>query len=58
MIWSMQIDQRLRRGSWNYLIKPLVPNETTSKAMKDARAGKVKKVADLEALFADLTADT
>gem|GEM_PF-1223992 len=54
----MQIDQRLRRGSWNYLIKPLVPNETTSKAMKDARAGKVKKVADLEALFADLTADT
>ena len=38
--------------------EPLIPNETTIQAMKDARAGKVTKVANLEALFNDLNADT
>ena len=36
---------------------PLVPNETTIQAMKDARAGRVTKVESLEALFRDLNAD-
>jgi len=38
--------------------EPLIPNETTIQAMKDARAGKVTKAANLEALFNDLNADT
>ncbi len=38
--------------------EPLIPNATTIQAMKDARAGKVTKVDNLEALFADLNADT
>jgi DNA-damage-inducible protein J len=37
--------------------EPLVPNETTIQAMKDARSGKVTKAANLEALFVDLNAD-
>ncbi len=36
--------------------EPLIPNATTIQAIKDARAGKVKKVADLDALFNDLNA--
>ncbi len=38
--------------------EPLIPNETTIQAMKDARAGRVTKSASLEALFHDLNADT
>ena len=37
--------------------EPLIPNATTIQAMKDARAGKVTKAANLEALFRDLNAD-
>jgi len=37
--------------------EPLIPNETTIQAMKDARAGRVTKSANLEALFLDLNAD-
>ncbi len=37
--------------------EPLVPNRTTIQAMKDARAGRVTKAADLETLFRDLNAD-
>ena len=37
---------------------PLVPNATTIAAMKDARAGRVTKTANLETLFSDLNADT
>ena len=36
----------------------MIPNATTIKAMKDARAGKVTKAANLTALFDDLNADT
>jgi DNA-damage-inducible protein J len=38
--------------------EPLIPNATTIQAMKDSRAGKITKVADLNALFKDLHADT
>jgi DNA-damage-inducible protein J len=38
--------------------EPLTPNATTIQAMKDARAGKVTQAANLDALFADLNADT
>ena len=37
--------------------EPLIPNAVTIQAMKDARAGKVTKAANLETLFADLNAD-
>jgi DNA-damage-inducible protein J len=37
--------------------EPLIPNRTTIQAMKDARAGRVTKAADLESLFRDLNAD-
>jgi len=37
--------------------EPLVPNETTIQAMKDARAGRVTKSKNLDALFRDLNAD-
>jgi DNA-damage-inducible protein J len=37
--------------------EPLIPNATTIQAMKDARAGRVTKAADIEALFRDLNAD-
>jgi len=37
--------------------EPLIPNATTIAAMKDARASRVTKVANLTALFADLNAD-
>ena len=37
--------------------EPLIPNATTIEAMKDARADKVTKAANLVALFADLNAD-
>ena len=40
------------------LSAPLIPNETTIQAMKDARAGRVKKAANLDALFRDLNANT
>ena len=36
----------------------MIPNATTIQAMKDARAGKVTKSANLNALFDDLNADT
>ncbi len=36
--------------------EPLIPNATTIQAMKEVRAGKVTKAADLDALFADLNA--
>jgi len=36
----------------------MIPNVTTIQAMKDARAGKVTKAANLTALFDDLNADT
>ena len=35
----------------------LIPNAKTIEAMRDARAGKVTKAANLTALFADLNAD-
>ncbi len=38
--------------------EPLIPNAVTIQAMKDARAGKVTQVVNLEALFADLHAHT
>jgi len=38
--------------------EPLVPNATTIQAMKDARAGRVTKAANLEALFTQLNAGT
>jgi len=37
--------------------EPLIPNRTTIQAMKDARAGRVTKAADLDSLFRDLNAD-
>lgn len=37
--------------------EPLTPNETTIQAMKDARAGKVTKAKNIDALFADLNAN-
>ena len=37
--------------------EPLTPNATTIQAMKDARAGKVTKAADLDALFTALNED-
>lgn len=37
--------------------EPLIPNEATIQAMKDARAGRVTKSENLEALFRDLNAD-
>lgn len=37
--------------------EPLVPNATTIRAMKAARAGKVSKAAHVDALFDDLNAD-
>lgn len=36
--------------------EPLVPNETTIAAMREARAGNLKRVDDVEALLADLHA--
>ena len=36
----------------------MIPNATTIQAMKDARAGKVTKAANLTALFDDLNAET
>ncbi|MEX3582800.1 MAG: type II toxin-antitoxin system RelB/DinJ family antitoxin [Burkholderia sp.] len=38
--------------------EPLIPNATTIQAMKDVRARKITKAANLEALFANLNADT
>ena len=38
--------------------EPLIPNATTIQAMKDARAGKVTKAANLATLSADLNDDT
>lgn len=38
--------------------EPLIPNTTTIQAMKDARAGRVTKAADIDSLFRDLNADT
>ena len=37
--------------------EPLIPNETTIQAMRDARAGKVKSFDSVEALMADLHSD-
>ena len=37
--------------------EPLIPNETTIQAMRDARAGRVTKAADLDTLFRDLNED-
>ena len=37
---------------------PLVPNETTIAAMREARAGKLKSFESVEALMADLHAKT
>ena len=37
--------------------EPLTPNATTIQAMKDARAGRVTKAANLKALFHELNAD-
>lgn len=36
--------------------EPLVPNETTIAAMREARAGHLKSFADVDALMADLHA--
>ncbi|MDR1990050.1 MAG: type II toxin-antitoxin system RelB/DinJ family antitoxin [Acidobacteriaceae bacterium] len=36
---------------------PLTPNETTIQAMRDARAGRVTKARNLDALFRDLNED-
>ena len=38
--------------------EPLIPNETTIRAIKAARAGRVTQAANLEALFRDLNADS
>jgi len=38
--------------------EPLIPNAMTVQAMKDARSGRVTKAASVDALFADLNADT
>jgi len=38
--------------------EPLIPNATTIAAMEDARAGRVTKSANIDALFRDLNADT
>src|SRR6218665_2290535 len=38
--------------------EPLIPNAMTIQAMKDARAGRVTKTANLKDLFAKLNADT
>ena len=37
--------------------EPLVPNETTIAAMREARAGDLKRVDSVEALMADLHAE-
>jgi len=37
--------------------EPLVPNETTIQAMKDAREGKVETFDSIDSLMADLNAD-
>lgn len=37
---------------------PLIPNATTIAAIKDSRAGRVTKASSLDALFADLDADS
>jgi DNA-damage-inducible protein J len=37
--------------------EPLTPNKTTIQAMKDARAGKVKKAKNIDAFLVDLNAD-
>jgi len=37
--------------------EPLVPNEETIQAMKDAREGKMDSFDDIESLMADLNAD-
>ena len=37
--------------------EPLIPNETTIAAMRDARAGKGKRFDSIEALMADLHSD-
>lgn len=37
--------------------EPMIPNETTIQAMRDARAGKVTEASNLEALFTDLNAE-
>ena len=38
--------------------EPLIPNQTTIQAMKDARDGKVTKVKNIAELFDSLNADT
>ena len=38
--------------------EPLIPNETTLRAIKAARAGRLTQSANLEALFHDLDVDT
>ncbi|MDR0781205.1 MAG: type II toxin-antitoxin system RelB/DinJ family antitoxin [Pseudomonadales bacterium] len=37
--------------------EPLIPNETTIQAMREARAGRVTKAANLDTLLQDLNAD-
>ena len=37
--------------------EPLVPNEATVAAMREARSGKLKRFGSVEALMADLDAD-
>ena len=37
--------------------EPLVPNETTIAAMREARAGRLPRFEDVEGLMADLDAD-
>jgi DNA-damage-inducible protein J len=37
--------------------EPLIPNETTIAAMREARAGKLKSFDSVEALMADLNAE-
>ena len=37
--------------------EPLIPNETTIQAMKDAREGKMESFDSIESLMADLNAD-
>jgi hypothetical protein len=51
-------DHRLKPpAGWRAKAPLPYPNATTIQAMKDARAGRVTKAADIEALFRDLNAD-
>ncbi|TBR77878.1 MAG: type II toxin-antitoxin system antitoxin, RelB/DinJ family [Burkholderiaceae bacterium] len=51
------VRRRLTKVTWEKALpfEPLIPNATTIRATREARAGKVTKAADLDALFAGLS---